>query len=86
MSEPVIHALNCLCRDCIHERAATAAFALAAEARRRIEAARLEEMRGREFALYEAMGGPVVARLGLAKAAPGTLRAIQARYGKKAAS
>lgn len=75
---PVPHAtLRCTCADCIAARQA--------EVRRRIEEARREEQRGRELAVLEAMGGPVYSRLGLAKASPGSLRAIARRYGRRSA-
>lgn len=74
----VQHALNCTCEPCC--------FARAAEARRRIEESRREELRGRELAVLEAMVGVVYGRMGLAKApprpSPGSLRAIARRYGR----
>jgi hypothetical protein len=72
----VVHACNCICARCREERAA--------EVRRRLEEARREDLRGRELAHLEAMSGPVYARLGLAKAQPGTRAAIVRRYGRSA--
>jgi hypothetical protein len=70
---PVVHSLRCTCNACCAVRAA--------EVRRRLEDARREERAGRELAHLEAMSGPVYARLGLAKAQPGTRAAIVRRYG-----
>ena len=47
--------------------------------------ARCEDRAGRELAYLEAMSGPVYGRLGLAKASPGSLRAIAKRYGRRSA-
>jgi hypothetical protein len=75
---PVQHAANCLCGPCISDRQA--------EVRRRIEEARREEKRGRELAFLEALGGPVYARLGTPrKPYPGSVAAINARYGRRSA-
>ncbi len=72
---PVTHHLSCICARCCEERAA--------EVRRRLEEARREERRGREMAHLEAMGGVVYARMGMPKPMPGTVRAINARYGRR---
>jgi hypothetical protein len=72
---PVAHHASCICNPCCAARAA--------EVRRRIEEARREDRAGRELAYLEAMSGPVYGRLGLAKAQPGTVRAINRAYGRK---
>jgi hypothetical protein len=75
---PVQHSIRCLCAACIADRQA--------EARRYREDARREEKRGRELAFLEALGGPVYARLGTPKRPmPGTVAAINARYGRRSA-
>lgn len=72
------HAANCLCADCISDRRAEV------DARRDEAAARKEELAGKYSAFLERTMGPVRARLGMPKPMPGTLRAIAARYGRRA--
>jgi hypothetical protein len=74
---PVQHSIRCLCAACIADRQA--------EARRYREDARREEKRGRELAFLEALGGQVYARLGSPKPMPGTVAAINKRYGRRTA-
>lgn len=67
------HGLRCLCQACC-------------DARRDEAAARKEELAGRYSAFLERTMGPVTARLGTPrKAMPGTVAAINARYGKRSA-
>jgi hypothetical protein len=74
---PVQHSIRCLCAACIADRQA--------DARRYREDARREEKRGRELAFLEALGGQVYARLGSPKPMPGTVAAINKRYGRRTA-
>jgi hypothetical protein len=73
LANTVPHALNCLCRDCCAARAA--------EVRRRLEEQRRERRLSDLVMAEEVAGrGVVFARLG--KPMPGTVTAINARYGK----
>jgi hypothetical protein len=76
----VPHAANCLCSDCISDRRAEV------DARRDEARARREELAGRYSAFLEHTMGPVYARLGTPrKPMPGTVAAINARYGRRSA-
>jgi hypothetical protein len=70
---PVIHSLRCVCAACC-------------DARRDEARARKEELAGRYSAFLEHTMGPVYARLGTPrKPMPGTVAAINARYGRRSA-
>ena len=69
---PVVHSIRCICQACC-------------DARRDEARARKEELAGKYSAFLERMGGPVYARMGTPrKPMPGTVAAINRRYGKVA--